>query len=115
MPFTVMLSAASSMAAVWIKPVTAAFDVHRRPNRHRDLRTGDRGGDDDPSGALLAHVRQRRLGQREAGFHVDIKKAIEGFVVHLLDGAAAEGGGVVDHDVEPAPGGGGLIDHSAVA
>jgi multiple sugar transport system permease protein len=38
---------------------------------------------------------------------------IEGFVVHLLDGAAAEGGGVVDHDVEPAAGGGDLVDHGA--
>ena len=34
-------------------------------------------------------------------------------MVHLLDGAAAEGGGVVDHDVEPAAGGGGLVDHGA--
>ena len=34
-------------------------------------------------------------------------------MVHLLDGVAAESGGVVDHDVEPAAGGGGLVDHGA--
>ena len=34
-------------------------------------------------------------------------------MVHFLDAAAPEGGGVVDHDVEPAAGGGGLIDHGA--
>ena len=42
------------------------------------------------------------LGQREACLYVDIEQLIQLFVVHLVDGAAAERGGVVQHDVEPA-------------
>ena len=46
-------------------------------------------------------------------FTLTLNSLIEGFVVHFLDAAAAERGGVVDHDVEPAAGGGSLVDHDA--
>ena len=58
-------------------------------------------------------MRQRGLDQCEAGLNVDVEQPVEGCLVHLLDGASAEGGGIVDHDVEPAEGGGGLVDHGA--
>jgi hypothetical protein len=40
-----------------------------------------------------------------------IEQPIEGFTVHLLDGAAAESRGVVHQDVELPAGGSGLINH----
>ena len=62
----------------------------------------DRGHLDDVAAALLAQVRQRRLGDPQGAEQVGLQLVAGVGLAELLDHAEVAVAGVVDHDVEPA-------------
>ena len=68
------------------------------------LEAGDAGGVDDASPALGGHGPEGGLGEGEGGDHVDLAGEAEALDRRLLGGPQPARPGVVDQDVQPAPG-----------
>src|SRR5581483_6522943 len=59
---------------------------------------------EDGAGAALAHPRQQRAGEPDVAPQLEVVGGAPGLIVDAVDGAAGDGAGIVDKDIDlPQP------------